>query len=690
MIFVNKSLSFRLSLIILSSLVVLFFVMFPYYYIVTKNYMYKDLKEDAVNIAQVNISRISSQTESVQKILQSYTAYLQTQQLDSNNLANFLRESVIINKDIFGSTIALEPFSISSTIKEYAPYYSRKGGGITYTDLSSKQYNYMNWEWYKSPKESGYAIWSEPYFDKGGGDVMMTTYSNPLYHFSNGNKRFLGVSTVDLPLDWTERSIDSIKIYESGYAFLISPGGRLIAHKYIDKDYSNKDILASSVDSLQELRSTIQSMVASNEGFINYHCQFTNQDGLLYFKKLESTNWRLALFFPENEYMATFNNMNIVIFLIGLTEFIILLIFIGLVSRNITKPLDNIALANESIANGNLREADSIVNKLLDNRYKGFKKLLSKATMGNMNFKNQKNEVIRMIMANRKMLQNLSNLIGKVQKSSADINSAVSQINYSARELETTATEQSSSTREVAATTNAIAKSAKELNNAMLEAADKIGNTVESAQTGNDKLNELSGLMNDFNKSTQAFSMNLSMIADKANRVSAIVTTITKISEQTNLLSLNAAIEAERAGEYGKGFAIVAYEINRLADQTQDASEDIEFMIKEMQNTVSNGVVKMDKFTRDVFSSVNQVRQISEYFQSILEQVEDIKPIFEHVSTEVYSQTNAAQQISEAMSQLEITVDQTKNALMDFKDVTKVLSTSIQELINEVNYFKTN
>ena len=78
------------------------------------------------------------------------------------------------------------------------------------------------------------------------------------------------------------------------------------------------------------------------------------------------------------------------------------------------------------------------------------------------------------------------------------------------------------------------------------------------------------------------------------------MTTITKVADQTNLLSLNAAIEAEKAGEHGRGFAVVATEIRRLADQTAIASYDIEQLVKEMQSAVSAGVMGMDKFSEEV------------------------------------------------------------------------------------------
>ena len=92
----------------------------------------------------------------------------------------------------------------------------------------------------------------------------------------------------------------------------------------------------------------------------------------------------------------------------------------------------------------------------------------------------------------------------------------------------------------------------------------------------------------------------LAVLSDKAGNINTVVTTITKVADQTNLLSLNAAIEAEKAGEYGRGFAVVATEIRRLADQTAGATYEVAQIVKEMQTAVSASVMGMDKFSEEV------------------------------------------------------------------------------------------
>ena len=120
------------------------------------------------------------------------------------------------------------------------------------------------------------------------------------------------------------------------------------------------------------------------------------------------------------------------------------------------------------------------------------------------------------------------------------------------------------------------------------------------ASTGQKGLSGMDQTMRQLAESTESIGSKLSVISERAANINLVVTTITKVADQTNLLSINAAIEAEKAGEYGLGFLVVAREIRRLADQTAVATLDIERMVKEMQYSVSAGVMEMDKFSEQV------------------------------------------------------------------------------------------
>ena len=167
-----------------------------------------------------------------------------------------------------------------------------------------------------------------------------------------------------------------------------------------------------------------------------------------------------------------------------------------------------------------------------------------------------------------------------------------------------------------------------------------------------------------------------------------MVTTITKVADQTNLLSINAAIEAEKAGEYGLGFLVVAREIRRLADQTAVATLDIERMVKEMQYSVSAGVMEMDKFSDQVRQGVGEVRNISEQLGHIIADVQTLSVRFEQVNEGMRAQSQGAEQIREAMVRLNEAANQTALSLQEFNKANDHLRDAVGELKEEVSRFK--
>jgi methyl-accepting chemotaxis protein WspA len=189
-------------------------------------------------------------------------------------------------------------------------------------------------------------------------------------------------------------------------------------------------------------------------------------------------------------------------------------------------------------------------------------------------------------------------------------------------------------------------------------------------------------------EASESINNRLAIVNDKAANINSLVTTITKVADQTNLLSLNAAIEAEKAGEYGRGFAVVATEIRRLADQTAISTDDIEQMVREMQTAVSAGVMSMDKFSEQVRNGVQVIIQVSAQLQQIIEHVQDLTPNFEIVNHGMQSQSLGAQQNSDAIMQLSESVRQTVESLRQSQSAINQLKEASLGLQEGVSRFK--
>lgn len=297
-------------------------------------------------------------------------------------------------------------------------------------------------------------------------------------------------------------------------------------------------------------------------------------------------------------------------------------------------------------------------------------------------------EIGRLTVAFAQMTQKLNSLIRQVQHSGIQITSSTTEIAASGKQLEATVTEQVASTNQVVATAKEIAATSGELVKTMDQVGELAGQTALAAGTGQQEIVRMETTMRQLANATASISSKLGVISEKANNINSVVTTITKVADQTNLLSLNAAIEAEKAGEYGTGFAVVAREIRRLADQTAIATLDIESMVKDMQSAVSTGVMEMDKFTTEVSRGVEDVRTISRQIGKIIERVQGLTPRFDAVTKGMEDQSEGAQQISDAMVQLSEASRQTAQSLRDTNRAIEQLNEAAQGLQREISFFK--
>ncbi|MBV8901704.1 MAG: CHASE3 domain-containing protein [Verrucomicrobia bacterium] len=276
------------------------------------------------------------------------------------------------------------------------------------------------------------------------------------------------------------------------------------------------------------------------------------------------------------------------------------------------------------------------------------------------------------------MVAQLSRLIQQVQRSGIQVNSSSVQIAAASRQQHSTAAEVAATTTEVGATAREMSTNAQ----ALLKSADQVSavtkETATLASNGKSGLNRMESIMRQIVDASTDVTAKFGVMDEKAGNINVVITTINKVADQTNLLSLNAAIEAEKAGEYGRGFAVVAAEIRRLADQTASATLDIESMVKEMVAAVSTGVAGMDRFTAEVQRGTQEVGQVSRQLDEVIEQVQSLAPNIMVVNDGMRSQSQGAQQISDALIQLTEAARQTADAARD--------STSAAEQLNEATH----
>ncbi|PBB22031.1 MULTISPECIES: methyl-accepting chemotaxis protein [unclassified Mesorhizobium] len=261
------------------------------------------------------------------------------------------------------------------------------------------------------------------------------------------------------------------------------------------------------------------------------------------------------------------------------------------------------------------------------------------------------------------MADDLTTLIGQVQRSGIQVSTSITGIAATSKQQQATATEIAATTTEIRATAKEISATSNELVRTMNEVSTVAEQTAVVAGGGQAGLARMEETMHQVMEAAAAINSKLAILSEKAGSINQVVTTITKVADQTNLLSLNASIEAEKAGQYGRGFAVVATEIRRLADQTAVSTYDIEQMVKDIQSAVAAGVMGMDKFSEQVRRGMQEIQQVGGQLFEIIQQVQGLVPRFEVANEGMQAQATGAGQISDTLTQLSEAAQQTVESL---------------------------
>ncbi|WP_308807618.1 methyl-accepting chemotaxis protein [Pseudoduganella dura] len=289
-----------------------------------------------------------------------------------------------------------------------------------------------------------------------------------------------------------------------------------------------------------------------------------------------------------------------------------------------------------------------------------------------------------------RMFDNLRLLLNNIQKAGIQVTTSATEIAASAKEQEATGVEQAQTSVEVLSTTKEISSNTSQLLKTMEDATAVADYTTTATAEAQENLRRMDATMQNMVSATDSINAKLAALSEKASNINSVLTTITKVADQTNILSLNAAIEAEKAGEAGRGFAVVATEIRRLADQTSVSTWDIEQMLKEMQSAVSASVMGMDKFSEEIRRNVGEVRAVTDHLSGMMEEVRKLAPQFDAVLQGMQSQAVGAQQITETMMQLNDATQQTVESLKATSEAVHQLQYAATDLQTSVATFAVN
>jgi len=593
-----------------------------------------------------------------------------------NNLLDIMKDYIKMNPQIIGGGFWFEPNQFESNKKYVGPYvYKDKNEIKTTMEYSTDEYNYFQYDWYKNGMNTTKSsVMSEPYLDSVTG-ISMITVTSPIS--LNGKK--VGVVTIDIGITELSNYIKSIKVGESGSAYLVTGEGSYLAHK----DESKNLKLKINEEKDASLKTLGESIIKTKGTQIT-----TVNDKLVAFTVIGDTGIKLV---EEQLSSETYKNIykmvpiNIAIMLIFLA--IIGLSLFNSISIFITKPISKLTKMAKSIADGDL-------TKMVDIK--------------------SRTEIGRLSDELKNMQRNLSTLANNVQSEASKVEGVVQAINKQTEDLDkemkfiANITETlSAGMEETAASTQEINGTATEIDNAITSIAKKAeeGATVSSGiSTKASNLNV--EFKNAQKKSIQTFESNKKVLevalenAKNVEKINDLSSAILQITKQTNLLSLNASIEAARAGEAGKGFAVVANEIRKLAESSRDTATQIQDVTKIviqsvddlktssvnllsfMEIDVNSDYEKMLKTTneyeKDAFYINDLVTDFSATAEELSASVENLTSIISEIATatseSASSTLDIASKIGEAMTNLTVVSQKTSEAKESSKTLMKTTS----------------
>ena len=566
----------------------------------------------------------------------------------------------------------MEPNAFYQGIENYAPYMSR-------TDAEKRKlmvYPYSMYsqkDYYLKAKENKGLNLTNAYEDESADGGWVVSVIEPIIY----KDEFKGIVIVDMDMTSFEIIEQKDERFQSLYSNVFDTNGHIMFSMNEEaKGKQLSDILPA--DSMEKL----QSYLDQGEPF-NTHIQNENGD-LVQFNarplKIEGVTWWVAIEVSEKEYTKAISNMIMLAIPLSVLGIALLVGFSYFFIKKSLNPLKKIADVGESVAEGDFSKEinypyqDEIgqIAKSMEKVVERIRSIiqdlagkLEQIAKGNFSFEFWNTQLYNgeyepLLTSLYDILDDLNVTMGEIQNSSHMVNSSAMQVSGSAQTLSQGATEQASSIEELSATMNDISVKIKETAEMSQHASGLSKETGSAVGTSNQKMNEMSRAMQD--------------ITEKSQEISKIIKTIDDIAFQTNILSLNAAIEAARAGAAGKGFAVVADEVGNLAQKSAKAAQNTSSLIEETIEAVNKGA----RITEETAESLSVVSQKTEKINGIItsissaseEEAEGIKQLttgLDQISSVVQSNTATAEESAAASQELSGQADRLNELLEKFQ-----------------------
>ncbi|UCZ83819.1 methyl-accepting chemotaxis protein [Pseudomonas sp. L5B5] len=516
-----------------------------------------------------------------------------------------LSQSVALNPDPANVSNLLEQKAVSSTFM--GAYLGNKDGSFIIRPDSKMPdgYDPRARPWYKSAESTNGSALTEPYVDLATGQLVISIVDSVL---KNGQR--VGAVGGDLSLQVIADSINALDFDGMGYAFLISADGKVLVHP--DKNLVMKNLKDIYPQDTPKISNELSEISVDGKPRIVTFTQI---------KGLSSVNWYIGLSVDKDKAFAMLSEFRTSALIATLTAVALTIALLGLLIRLLMQPLHVMTRAMQDIADG---EGD-LTRRLNIHNHDEF------GILGT---------------AFNRFVERIHGSIREVSSATEHVNEVALRVVSASNSSMLNSDEQASRTNSVAAAINQLGAAAQEIARNAAQASQQASDARNLAEDGQQVVDRSIHAMNQLSDMISASSSNIETLNSKTVNIGQILEVITSISQQTNLLALNAAIEAARAGEAGRGFAVVADEVRNLAHRTQESAQQVQTMIEELQVGARESVSTMSNSQRHSQDSVEIANQAGERLNSVTQRIGEIDGMNQSVATATEEQTSVVESIN--------------------------------------------
>lgn len=520
-------------------------------------------------------------------------------------LAQNLAEAIALTPESGQVANLLEQKTLSNTFMSV--YFGDSQGGFTIRPDSKMPdgYDPRTRPWYKDALNSSSSSLTKPYIDAATGQ-MVITIGAPVKKAG----QTLGVVGADMTLQAITDSINALNFNGMGYAFLINADGEILVHP--DKSLVTKNLKDIYPQDTPAITTDLSEIQVNGKARIVTFAPV---------KGLGSANWYIGLSVDKEQAFAALSEFRTSAIIATVIAVVSIIALLGLLIRLLMQPLHVMTRAMQNIAEG---EGD-LTRRLAVESQDEFGILGS---------------------AFNRFVERIHTSISEVASATEQLNEVALRVVSASNSSMLNSDEQASRTNSVAAAINELGAAAQEIARNAAEASHQASDARGLAEEGQQVVERSISSMQQLSQLLGTSSGHIEALNDKTVNIGQILEVITSISQQTNLLALNAAIEAARAGEAGRGFAVVADEVRNLAHRTQESAQQVQKMIEELQVSARGSVSTMEESQRHSQDSVEIANRAGERLISVTERIGEIDGMNQSVATATEEQTSVVESIN--------------------------------------------